>query len=199
MHMRLFLVEVQSKFVSSGKNKLKIVAIATQKTVMKKLVIITAAFMLTTGLSAFATEKKATTVVTEKGFYQLSFSKIVVANDIDILLSESTDRVIEVSGDSKYTQQVEWKIRDGVLYIRSKAGSLKNKVEVSISVNQLSNVSVTGDSNAKSEGALNSKELKIFFDGEGELSIKNTGAIKIEKGGTTHLEVKRVSGKVRVG
>ena len=154
---------------------------------MKKLAIITAAFMLTAGLSAFATEKKATTVVTEKGFYQLSFSKIVVANDIDILLSESTDRVIEVSGDSKYTRQVEWKIRDGVLYIRSKAGSLKNKVEVSISVNQLSNVTVTGDSNVKSEGALNSKELKIFFDGEGKLSIKNTGAINIEKGDTIDL------------
>ena len=48
-------------------------------------------------------------------------------------------------------------------------------------------------------GALNSKELKIFFDGEGNLSIKNTGAINIEKGDTIDLEVQSVSGKVRVG
>ncbi len=142
------------------------------KTTMKKLAIITAAFMLTACLSAFATEKNANSVVTEKGFYQLSFNKIIVTNDIDISLSESTDRTIEISGDNKYTQQVEWKIKGGVLFIRSKAGSLKGKVQVSISVNQLSDLSVNGDSDVTSEGALNSEKLKVFVDGEGRIPIK---------------------------
>jgi Putative auto-transporter adhesin, head GIN domain len=165
---------------------------------MKKLAIITSILMFTTSLSVFAKEKKRIGEITKKEFYQLSFSKIIVSNDIDIRLSESRDRVIEISGDHKYFQQVEWKIKEGVLYIRSKAGSLKNKVEVSISVTELNNLYVTGDSNVKSEGALNSKELKIFFGGEGRLSIKNTGTIKIERGDSVNVNVQRVTGNVKV-
>lgn len=92
---------------------------------MKTIVIITTVLILTAGLSAFAKEKNETAIVTENGIHQLSFSKIIVANDLDIRLSESTDRVIEISGYSKYSKLVEWKINDGVLYIRSKTGSLK--------------------------------------------------------------------------
>lgn len=165
---------------------------------MNKLKIIIAALMLTAGLSSFATEKKANSLVTEKGFYQLSFNKIIVTDDIDIRLSESTDKVIEISGDSKYTQQVEWKIRDGVLYIVSKSGSLKSKVQVDVSVNQLSDLSVTGDSDVRSEGALNSAKLQVFVDGEGHIAIKNTGAINIEKADDIDLHVRRVAGKVKV-
>ena len=169
-----------------------------KKKAMKRIAIITTVFMLTAGLSAFAKEKNQAAIVTEKGIYQLSFSKIIVANDIDIRLSESTDRIIEISGDSKYSQQVEWKIKDGVLNIRSKTGSLKNKVVVSISVNQLSDLLITGNSDVKSEGALNSKELKVLFDGEGNISLKNTGIIRIERGDAIDMEVERVSGKVKV-
>ena len=165
---------------------------------MKKITIITAAFMLTAGLSAFASETRPTAPVTQKVFYQLSFSKIVVENDIDIRLSESTERLIEISGDSKYAEQLDWKISNGVLYIRSKAGSLKNKVQVSIGVNQLSSLSVTGNSDVKSEGALNSEELKVFVDGEGRIAIKNTGAINVEKADNIDLGVHRVSGNVKV-
>jgi Putative auto-transporter adhesin, head GIN domain len=165
---------------------------------MNKLKIIIAALMLTAGLSSFATEKKANSLVTEKGFYQLSFNKIVVTDDIDIRLSESTDKVIETSGASQFTEQVEWKIRDGVLYIGSKVGSLKNKVEVSISVNQLSDLIIIGDSDVRSEGALNSAKLQVFVDGEGHIAIKNTGIINVEKADDIDLHVRRVTGKVKV-
>ena len=165
---------------------------------MKKITIITAAFILIGGLSAFAGKKRPISTIVQKEFYQLSFSKIVVENDIDLLLSESTDKEIEIWGDSRFTREVEWKIKNGVLYISSKAGSLKNKASVSISVNQLSSLSVTGNSDVKSEGALNSADLKIFVDGEGKIAIKNTGAINIERADFIDLEVLRVSGNVRV-
>ena len=198
MLMRLRVHSFNSTFVVSKKNNTKTVALQHKKTAMKKITIITAAFILIGGLSAFAGEKKPTTVSVEKEFYQLSFSKIVVENDIDLLLSESTDKEIEIWGDSRFTREVEWKIKNGVLYIRSKAGSLKNKASVSISVNQLSSLSVTGNSDVKSEGALNSADLKIFVDGEGKIAIKNTGAINIERADFIDLEVLRVSGNVRV-
>jgi hypothetical protein len=165
---------------------------------MKKLTIITMAFILTAGLSAFAAETKANAAVTKKVYYQLSFSKIVVEDDIDIRLSENTDKVIEIYGDSRYTQEVDWKIRNGILYIRSKAGSLKNKVEVSISVNQLNDLTVTGNSDVRSEGVLNSEELKVFVDGEGQIAVKNTGAIKVKRADHIDLKVQRVFGNVRV-
>ena len=87
---------------------------------------------------------------------------------------------------------------NGVLYLKSKAGSLKNKVWVSISVNQLTTLSITGNSDVKSEGALNSAQLSVFMNGEGHISLKNTGAINVEKMNYVELEVQRVSGNVRI-
>ena len=165
---------------------------------MKKLAIITAAIMLSVGLSSFAAETRAKAAVTQKIFYQLSFSKIIVEDDIDILLSENTERVIEISGDSKYTENVDWNIKNVVLYLKSKAGSLKNKVQVSVSVSQLTSLSITGNSDVRSEGALNSAQLSVFINGEGHISLKNTGAINVEKANYVDLEVQRVSGNVRV-
>ena len=176
----------------------KNVAIATKTKAMKRIIIITAAFMLTAGLSAFAKKTKPSATVIEKNFYQLSFSKIVVEDDIDIYLSENADKSIEISGDSKYTQQVEWKIKSGVLYIKSSNGSLKDKVKVNISVNQLSILLIKGNSDVKSEGALNSGELKVIVDGEGYIALKNTGTISIEKSDNINLNIHRTAGNVMV-
>jgi hypothetical protein len=165
---------------------------------MKKIIILTAAFFISVGFSAFAGESKKNAVGTAKIFYQSSFSKIVVEDDIDIHLSESTDRLIEVTGDKIDIKQVEWKIREGVLYIKSKNGSLKNKVQVSISVSQIRDLLVRGDSDVRSDGALNSEKLQVVVDGEGYIAIQNTGIITIERSEDIHLKVKRVSGNVNV-
>lgn len=165
---------------------------------MKKIIILTSAFFMSVGLSAFAGENKKNAVGTAKIFYQSSFSKIVVEDDIDIHLLESTDRLIEFTGDKTDIQQIEWKIKEGVLYVKSKNGSLKNKVQVSINVNQICDLLVRGDSDVRSDGALNSEKLQVVVDGEGYIAIQNTGTITIEKSDDIRLRVKRVSGNVNV-
>jgi hypothetical protein len=198
MLMRLWQHLFNLTFVASKKNKQKPLQLQHKKTAMKKITIITTAFLLIGAVSAFAAKKKSRPFVVEKEFYQLSFSKIVVENDIELRLAESTEKVIETWGDSRYTKEVEWKIKNGVLYIRSKAGSLKNKARVNVNVNQLSSLLVTGNSDVKSEGALNSANLNIFVDGEGKIAIKNTGAINIERADAIGLDILRVSGNVSV-
>ena len=120
---------------------------------MKNITITTTAMILTVCLSAFAKVNPGKAFI-EKDFYRLSFNKIVVEGDIDINLSESTDRQIEISGDEKNVKYVSWKIRDGVLFLSSKSGSLKNKAKVSVNVSQLQALSVKGNSDVTSEGAL---------------------------------------------
>jgi hypothetical protein len=169
-----------------------------QKTqAMKKLLIITTALILITGLSAFATGKPGSVFI-EKNLYQLSFSKIIVEDDIDVRLSENSDRLIEISGREKYVKAVNWKIKDGVLFLSSKAGSLKKKVLVSISVTELKALAVKGNSDIKSEGALNSNELKVFVAGEGSVALQTTGSIGIEKSSHLDLEVERMAGDVKI-
>lgn len=163
---------------------------------MKRIAIITAALLITTGLSSFA--KGIYPSASEKGIYQQSFSKIVVTNDIDVSLTESIDKSIEVSGDEENIRQVEWKIKDGILYLKSKKGSLKGKVHVNLSVSQLKSIDVIGTSYIRSNGGLNSKALKVSINGESYVSIKNTGSIEVNKDGDTDLNVKRWSGDVSI-
>lgn len=195
--MRLQTAFFHCIFVSSEK-QLKQLLLQQKNTAMKQIFILTAALIITTGLFAFTGESKKSVVNTMKVLYQSPFNKIVVEDDIDIRLSESTDRLIEFAGDKKYTQQVEWKIREGVLYVKSKAGSLKDKVQVSVSVNQLRDLLIKGASDVRSEGALNSETLKVTVDGEGYVAIQNTGTIIINKPDDIHLKIKRVSGKVNL-
>ena len=65
--------------------------------------------------------------VNQKTNYQLSFTRMVIENDIDILLVENPEKSIEFTGTDADIAKVEWKIKNGVLHIKSKKGSLKGK------------------------------------------------------------------------
>ena len=166
---------------------------------MKKIIAVAAAIILTTGITAFAAEKKLDNPASQKTNYQLSFTRIVVENDIDILLVENPEKSIEFTGADADIAKVDWKIKNGALYIKSKKGSLKGKVKLVINVSHLKEIAVRGESEVRSEGELNSSSLKIYLEGSCFVSVRNTGNINVVNEDGTELDVHKVAGDVKFG
>jgi len=166
---------------------------------MKKIIAMAAAILLTTGITAFAAEKKLDKQLSHKTNYQLSFSRMEVENDIDILLVENPEKSLEFTGADADIAKVDWKIKNGVQQIRSKKGSLKGKVKITIHVSSLKEIVIKGESQVRSDGELNSALLNIFLDGESFVSIHNIGGINVVSEVGTELDVHKAVGNVRIG
>jgi len=167
---------------------------------MKKILTMVTAIILATGVTAFAADNRSDNPVTQKTSYQLSFVKLQVQDDIDVLLVENPERAIEFKGSEANIAKVDWEIKDGVLYIKSKdKRSLKGKVQLTINVSHLQELAIKGDSEIKSAGELNSAFLSISLEGNCSVSVRNKGQISVLNNNEQELEIKKVVGDVIFG
>jgi len=166
---------------------------------MKKLIAMAIAILITAGITAFASDKKPGMISQKQFDYQITFSRIVVADDIDVELKESNNKIIDVSGEEASIENVNWKIKDDVLYLKSKKGSLKEKVKVTINVSGLKELFIKGKSTVRSSGHLSSPDLYVYMEDDCLVSIKNVGQIYVINGYDTEIDVKKIVGDVRVG
>lgn len=167
---------------------------------MKKTILMAAAILFTAGAQLFAGDKNNEKPSSLKTSYQLPFTKLQVKNDIDIRLVENTEKSIAFSGSDASIARVDWKIKNGTLYISAKKGaSLKNKVTITVNVSQLEALDIRGNSEVRSEGKLSSSLLKVYMDGSCTIDLKNKGAITIYNETDNELEVKKVVGDVQFG
>lgn len=165
---------------------------------MKRFIAMAAALFFSAGISVFASGTNEEKPPGKRINYQLAFSTIELSDDIDLVLQESTNKVIDISGSEVDIETVDWKIKNGILYISSKKGSLKDKVKVTVSVNQLKRLDVYGKSVVNSLGELGSKSLMVTIDGDSYVSLKNTGNIYVTNSLNTELDVQRLVGEVVV-
>lgn len=165
---------------------------------MKKLITMAVALFFSAGISTFASGTNGEKTPGKRINYQLAFSKIELSDDIDLVLHESTNQVIDISGAEADIERVNWKIKNGILYLSSRKGSLKDKVKVTVSVNQLKRLDVFGKSTVNSLGELASKSLMVTIDGDSYVALKNSGNIHITNSVNTELDVRRLVGDVVV-
>ena len=166
---------------------------------MKKIFPMVTTIILTAGITASAAGTGHEKIASQKTSYQLSFAKLQVCDDIDIMLVETPEKSLEFNGTDADIAKVDWKIKDGVLYIKSKAGSLKGKVKLTVNVSHLKEIAIKGDSEVRSDGELSSASLKIYLDGSSFISVRNRGMINVVNEDGTELEVRRVVGDVVFG
>ena len=166
---------------------------------MKKLITMAVAILVTACIAAFASGKPVVAMPGKQFDYQLSFTRIVVDDDIDVQLKESSDKIIEVTGNEADVKNVDWKVRAGILYIESRKGSLKDKVKVTVNVNQLKEILIKGQSVVNSDGTLLSPNLRVYMNANCYVAIKNAGKIHIVNSFDTEVDIKRMSGDVQVG
>ncbi|HOZ79988.1 MAG TPA: DUF2807 domain-containing protein [Ferruginibacter sp.] len=164
---------------------------------MKKVLTMVTAIILTASLSAFAAGNEKP--VNKQAMYELAFTKLQVQDGIDIMLVESDSKAIEFKGADADVDKVEWTIKNGVMKISSKKGSLKGKVQLIVNVNSLGELYVKDGSEVHSRGRLSSSSLKIYLDGDASISIKSTGDIRVIKIGDTDLEIKTATERVFFG
>jgi Putative auto-transporter adhesin, head GIN domain len=157
------------------------------------------AIIVTTGITAFAAEKKLDNPVSQKTNDQSPFPRMEIENDIGIMLVENPGKSIEFTGADADIAKVDWKIKNGVLQIKSKKGSLKGKVKLVINVNQLKEIAIRGESELRSDGELHSASLRISLDGGCFVSVRSKGNINVVNEDGTELDVHKVAGNVKSG
>lgn len=165
---------------------------------MKKLIVLFTA--LTFGLSSFAGDgpEEVKGYRTQQFSYDLSFSKIVVEDNIDLVIYENATSNIQFDGSKEDIANVEWKVKKGVLYLGSKKGHFKNKVIVTIDASKLEEITLLGQSNVRSLGNLDTPELNVYIKAGCFAAIRNTGTINIVNTDETEMNVIQKAGNVSV-
>ena len=163
---------------------------------MKKLMTMATAILLTAGMSSFAEGTNPVENPGKKIHYQMPITRIVVESDIDLVLEEGTSKTLSVTGAESDVEKVDWKIKGDVLYLKSRKGSLKNRVSVRVTVNQLKEIYINGESKVESAGKLASSKLEVVMDGESYVSILNTGVIRLINADGTEFNIKRAIGQI---
>jgi Putative auto-transporter adhesin, head GIN domain len=158
MLMRLFAWFLHSTFVSLEKQINNRCSGNTNQKGMKKLTIVIIALLRTAVIAAFATETTA-----DKGFHQQSFSKIVVENGIDLVLTENNNQSMCIRGYDEAVNKVDWKIKGKILYIKSREGSLKNQGVFNICVNGLQEIRIPGNSEVSTRGQIRLKTAAPYM------------------------------------
>ena len=165
---------------------------------MKKLITMALAILITAFIAVFASGNTAVSMPPKHFTYQMAFNKIVVSDDINVRLKETGDKVIDIFGTDADIENVDWKIRDGVLYLAGKKGTFEDKAYVTVDVSQLERVTIRGKSTVSSIGPLLSPSLYVYMEDASNVKITNTGKIYVATHNHIDLDVKKTIGDVSV-
>lgn len=163
---------------------------------MKKTLLISATVLFAFGFTASAQKEPTKAKHVQPIPYSSSFNKIVVADGIDLELTEGTGKELSVKGSQRNVEKMDYRIEDGTLYLASKAGSLKNYVRVEVPVQNLRQLTINGNSLVKSNGNLNSPSLKIYVNGEAMVNVTNRGQISVNNSKEIELDIRKSSNGV---
>ena len=149
-------------------------------------------FILFISLFTTATAVNAEEVTREIELSQSIYS-IEISHDMDVVLTESADATIRITGEEKATKAVLYDVSKGRLKLVSKKGSLKNKITVFIPVQNLRWLKIKGASHVRSNGALASKQLQVTMSGEAKVEIKNIGDLLFYADNDIDMQIKKWS------
>ena len=165
---------------------------------MKKIIsAICLAVVLMVTQTAHATKPKplAKEVVTSN--YQMSFSKLVVEDDINVVLIESIHKQIDVQGTLKDINSINWVIKDGIMKLSTKKRNVGERLTITLYVNGLKELTVFGKSIISSIGSL-STPINVHLLDEACLAISNKQAINVFRNYAIDVNVKSSKGAVKI-
>lgn len=165
---------------------------------MKKIFLAVCSFALfffANTVNATKPKPLAKEVVTTN--YQLSFSKLEITDDINVVLVESINKQMDVQGTLKDIANFKWEIKDGVMKLSTKKRSNGDKLTITLYVNGLKELTVFGKSIISSLGSL-STALNVHLLDEACLAISNKQAINVFRNYAIDVSVKASKGDVKV-
>jgi hypothetical protein len=147
-------------------------------------------FILFISVLTMATVAKAENITREMDLTASVYS-IEVNDDINLVLTQSTDAKLRITGEEKDSKAVLLDQKNGRVRLVSKKGSLKNKVTVYVPVQNLLKLVINGTSYVRSNGVIASKNLQVTVAGEAKVEINNLGDIAFEADQDIDLHIKK--------
>ena len=146
-------------------------------------------FILFISVLTIATAKAE--IITREMNLATSVKSIEVSDDINVVLTQSSEAKLRITGEEKDNKAVLLDQKNGRVRLLSKKGSLKNKVTVYVPVQNLSKLVINGKSYVRSNGVIASKKLVVTVAGEAKVEINNLGDIAFEADQDIDLQVKK--------
>lgn len=107
------------------------------------------------------------------------FSKIVIRDDVNVVLIEDPSGEISMEGQAKWSEFLRFEVINGVLDVSCKKKG-KKKLTVFIPVQKLEEIIVKGRSKVGSIGILNSARLHVRIEGDCLVNVVNWGTITVD-------------------
>lgn len=147
-------------------------------------------FSLLISVLSLATVANAETITREMDLTASVYS-IEVSDDINVVLTQSTEAKLRITGEEKDSKAVLLDQKNGRVRLLSKKGSLKNRVTVYVPVQNLHKLVINGKSYVRSNGVIASKNLQVTVAGEAKVEINNLGDIAFEADQDIDLQIKK--------
>jgi hypothetical protein len=147
-------------------------------------------FILFISVLTMATVAKAENITREMDLTASVYS-IEVNDDINLVLTQSTDAKLRITGEEKDSKAVLLDQKNGRVRLLSKKGSLKNRVTVYVPVQNLHKLVINGKSYVRSNGVIASKNLQVTVAGEAKVEIDNLGNIAFDADQDIDLQIKK--------
>lgn len=147
-------------------------------------------FSLFIGVLTMATVTNAENITREVDLTASVYS-IEVSDDINVVLTQSTDAKLRITGEVKDNKAVLLDQKNGRVRLLSKKGSLKNRVTVYVPVQNLRKLVINGKSYVRSNGVIASKNLQVTLAGEAKVEINNLGDIVFDADQDIDLQIKK--------
>ena len=119
-----------------------------------------------------------------------TYNVIAISNDINVVLVPGESNTITIQGEKEGLELVKLEVSKGVLRISSKR-SVKDKVLVSVPVQHLQKLIVSGASQIFSMGIIKTEHLNLRIEGACKVNIRTTGTINVENDDQHDYEVVR--------
>jgi len=110
-----------------------------------------------------------------------TFPEVEILGDVNLILTNGPNDKIMLKGDPFDLDGTKVKIANGKLLIR-RTNETRSKLQISMSVANLTRLVIEGDSEVFSSGTINTKALQIILDGTSIVSIKCNGKLDVFAG-----------------
>lgn len=147
-------------------------------------------FILFISVLTMATVANAENITREMDLTS-SVYNIEVNDDINVVLTQSTEAKLRITGEEKDSKAVLLNQKNGRVRLFSKKGSLKNRVTVYVPVQNLHKLIINGKSYVRSDGVIASKKLLVTIGGEAKVEINNLGDIAFDADQDIDLQIKK--------
>ena len=120
---------------------------------------------------------------------------VTIQSDMEIVLLQAPADEHSIILDQNALDKLNLKLNNKTLFISEKKGSSKEKMVVYLYVNNLKTLSVEGNSKITTIGALETRNLDVFVDGNAWIHLRTNGTVKAYSLNDSDFAVKYISGK----